>query len=685
MAKEIGTIRNIATAGHGGSGKTTLVEAMLHKAGATKRLGRVDDGSTVADFDVEEKERKFTIDSALVHCGWKGKEIQLIDSPGYPDFISGMISSFTAVEAAVICVSALKGVELNTRKAWDYANRCGIARAFVITKMDVENASYSKTLEQLVEVFGQTVIPYVVPIGEAGGYKGVINAFSLPEAIPAGVADAAKAAHDVLVEKVIEADEEVMMRYLDGEEVKQDELAKTLATAFRKGVVVPVFCAAGAADNGAEELLDAMASFFPSPLDVERKAMLITKGGEQEIAVKAADPEFSAFVFKSMTDPFVGKMNFFRVFSGTVTTDVPVYNSRTGKKERLANLYRMQGKEQEAVTSAGPGDLVCVAKVEDVTIADTLCADSRHVKFPTIVFPKPMVSLAVEPKSRGDEQKIGGSLSKLADEDPTFSIFRDTATKEMIILGMSTLHLDVMINRLKRRFDVEVTTKEPDIAYKETVTSKAEAMYRHKKQTGGRGQFGEVYLRIEPRERGAGFEFLDEVVGGSVPNQFIPAVEKGAREQLDAGVLAGYPVVDIAVALYDGSFHPVDSSEQAFKTATRNAFQKAFLDARPVLLEPIANIEITVPSKFMGDITSDLNGRRGRVSDVETIGGLQIIKAQVPLAEIAKYSTELRSMTAGEGSYTIEFSHYDVVPSRIQEQVVAKAKARHEAEKAEKR
>ena len=686
MAKEIGNIRNVATSGHGGSGKTTLVEAMLFKAGATKRLGKVDEGSSIADFDVEEREHKFTIDSALLHCTWKNKEIQIVDAPGYPDFISGMISSFGAVESTIICVSALKGVELITRKAWDYANKHELSRAFVITKMDVENASFSKTLEQLREVFGAHVIPFVLPIGEAASYKGVISCFDLGENLPADIADEAKATHDTLVEAVIEADEEVMSRYLDGEQISREELLKTLAIAFRNRTFVPVFCTSSLAqDNGIEELLDAFVTFFPSPADRDHKATLLTKGEPQETVMKPTDAEFSALVFKSMTDPFVGKMNFFRIFSGTVTTDTPVFNSRTGRKERLANLYRMQGKEQEAITSAGPGELVCVAKVEDVTISDTLCADAKHVKFPPLVFPKAMVSLAVEPKSRGDEQKISGALGKLADEDPTFTVHRDTVTRELIITGMSTLHLDVMISRLKRRFDVEVITKEPDIAYKETITNSAEAMYRHKKQTGGRGQFGEVYLRLDPRERGSGFEFLDEVVGGSVPNQFIPAVEKGAREQLDQGVLAGYPVVDIAVALYDGSFHPVDSSEQAFKTATRYAFQKAFLDARPVLLEPIVNIEITVPNKYMGDITSDLNGRRGRVQDVETIGQLQIIRAQVPLGEISKYSTELRSLTAGEGSYSIEFSHYDPVPARIQEQIVAKAKARHEAERAEKK
>jgi len=356
-----------------------------------------------------------------------------------------------------------------------------------------------------------------------------------------------------------------------------------------------------------------------------------------------------------------------------------VLNPRTNKKERLANLYRMQGKEQEAVQSAGPGDILCAAKLEDVEVSDTLCADSRPIRFPEIQFPAPMVALAIQPKSRGDEQKLSGGIAKVAGEDTTFIVRRDNVTRELIATGMSSLHLDVMLNRLKRRFDIEVTTKVPDIAYKETITTTAQAQYRHKKQTGGRGQFGEVYLRLDPRERGEGFEFLDEIVGGTVPNQFIPAVEKGCREVMQQGVIAGYPVEDLSVALYDGSFHSVDSSEQAFKTATRNAFQQAFKDAKPVLLEPIVNIEVTVPSKYIGDITSDLNGRRGRVQDVETMGDLQTIRAQAPLSEIATYSTDLRSMTAGEGSYSIEFSHYDPVPALVQKQIIAKAQAKLEA------
>jgi len=591
-----------------------------------------------------------------------------------------MISAFAAVESTLITVAATKGVELNTRKSWDYAAAHNLARAFVITKMDVENASFSKTLAELHELFGNQCVPFVLPIGEANSFSGIIDTLTLPADIPAEIADEAKSVHTTLIEAIIEADEELMLRYLDGEEISGEEILKTLAPAFKAGTVVPVFCTSVSKDIGVTELLNAIVSYFPSPEEVERHATKV--GGDEELTVKAEDSEFSAIVFKSMTDPFVGKMNFFRVISGTISADTSVFNSRTHKKERLANLYRMQGKEQEPVQQAGPGDMICVAKLEDVTISDTLCADQRRVAFDTIVFPKPMVSLAVEPKSRGDEQKISGALSKLADEDPTFTVYRDTVTKELIITGTSALHLDVMLSRLKRRFDVEVTTKEPDIAYKETITAAATAQYRHKKQTGGRGQYGEVYLRLEPRERGEGFEFLDETVGGSVPNQFIPAVEKGSREMLEQGVIAGYPVVDVAVALYDGSFHPVDSSEQAFKTATRNAFTQAFNSAKPVLLEPIVNIEITVPSKYMGDITSDLNGRRGRVQDVETMGSLQVIRAQVPLGEIAKYSTELRSMTAGEGSYTIEFSHYDTVPARVQEQIVAKHKARIEAERA---
>ena len=681
MAKEMAGIRNVATSGHAGSGKTSLVEAMLFKAGATKRPGSVDEQTSIADYDVEEQERKFTIDAALVHCTWKDKEIQIIDAPGYPDFISGMISSFPAVESTLITVSAIKGVELNTRKAWDYAERNKLARAFVITKMDVENADFSKTLGQIKEIFGQQCVPFVLPVGEAANFSGVVETLRLPADVPAEVADEAQSTHEALMESIIEADEELMMRYLDGEEISEEELLRTLSPAFNSGTVVPIFCTSISKDIGIDNILDAVAGFFPSPETAERTAVPVKGEEGEEITVKASDPEFSALVFKSMTDPFVGKMNFFRVISGSVTSDSTAYNPRTGKKERLANLYRMQGKEQEPVQSAGPGDVLCVAKLDDVEVSDTLCADSRQIRFPEIQFPTPMVALAIQPKTRGDEQKLSGGIAKIAGEDPTFIVQRDTATRELIATGMSSLHLDVMLSRLKRRFDVEVTTKVPDIAYKETITTTAKAQYRHKKQTGGRGQFGEVYLRLEPRERGEGFEFLDEIVGGAVPSQFIPAVEKGSREVLEQGVIAGYPVVDLAVALYDGSFHAVDSSEQAFKTATRNAFQKAFNDAKPVLLEPVVNIEITVPSKHIGDITSDLNGRRGRVQDVETMGDLQTIRAQVPLGEIATYSTDLRSMTAGEGSYSIEFSHYDPVPAMIQKQIIAKAQAKRDAQK----
>jgi len=681
MAKEISGLRNVATSGHGGSGKTSLVEAMLFKAGATKRLGSVDDETSIADHDVEERQRKFTVDSSLLHYTWQGKDVRIIDTPGYPDFVGGMVSSFAAVESTIITVSALKGVELNTRKAWDYAEKNNLARAFVISKMDVDNADFEKTLDQLKEFFGQQCVPFVLPIGEASTLSAVVETLQLPDDIPGEVAERVESSHEVLMEAIIEADEDLMMRYLEGEKISQEELLKTLAPAFASGTVVPVFCTSVSKDIGIEQLLNAIADFFPSPEGAERPASAVRGEEGEQITARASDSEFSAFVFKSMTDPFVGKMNFFRVVSGSATTDSSVLNPRTGKKERLANLYRMQGKEQEVVQAAGPGDILCAAKLEGVDVNDTLCADSRPIKFPEIEFPTPMVSMAVEPKSRGDEQKLSGGLNKVAAEDPTFDVHRDTATRELIVTGMSSLHLDVMLSRLKRRFDVEVTTKEPEIAYKETITAAATAKYRHKKQTGGRGQYGEVYLRLEPRERGEGFEFLDEVVGGSVPNQFIPAVEKGCREILEEGVLAGYRIEDITVALYDGSFHAVDSSEQAFKTATRNAFQLAFADAKPVLLEPIVNLEVSVPSKYMGDITSDLNGRRGRVQDVETIGALQTIRAQAPLSEIANYSSALRSMTAGEGSYTLEFSHYEPVPALIQNQIIAKAQQKREAEK----
>jgi len=644
---------------------------MLFKTGATSRRGSVDEGTATSDYLPEERERKNSIDSSAVHFSFKGKEFNVIDTPGYPDFFGQVVSSLPAVEMVVLVVSAVNGVELNTLRTWNAARKAGLAGIVVINKMDGENIDLDAVIAAVKETVGVSCVPFNLPIGQGASFKGVFDVLGAGQAPEAVLGDPA-AAHEEAMDAVVEADDALLEKYLEEGSVEPGELAATLSKAVASGSLVPMLFAAGRADGGVDELLNILADVAPSPAGVARKA---TKGDE-ELEV-AADPNgpFASFLFKSMTDPYVGKLSFLRIYRGTLTGDMSVYNPRTGNRHRVGHIYRMQGKEQKEVAQAGPGDVIALAKIDQIDVNDSLTAESEPVVFPKVAFPKPMVSLAVKPKSRGDEQRITGSLGKLAEEDKTFLVHRDAQTGELVITGMSSLHLDIMLQRLKSRFDVEVTTSEPRIPYKETITGAADARYRHKKQTGGRGQYGEVFIKVEPLDRGQGFEFVDEVVGGRVPNQYIPAVEKGVREQLSKGILAGCVVEDVRVRLYDGSFHPVDSSEAAFKLAAAKAFQDAFMHAKPVLLEPIVNLEVTIPSDFMGDVTGDINSRRGRITGMDQgPGGVQILKATVPMAEVMRYATELRSMTGGRGAFTLEFSHYDIVPQRIAETVIAQAK-----------
>jgi len=662
--------RNIALAGHASTGKTSLAECLLFAAKATTRLGKVDDGSSILDFEEQERERKNSIDSAVAHCTWQGKTIQIIDTPGYLDFVGDMRGALHAVETVVLIATAPAGLELNTRRAWDAAEEVGKARAIVINKVAAENAKFFDTLDVIQESLGRSCVPMTIPDAEGPACSKIISTLKLPADLAGDVADRASTIHEVLMESIVEADEGLMERYLEGETISDEELSSVVSKAIVEGTLVPVFATSASKELGITELLDTIAMFFPSPVDAGPVTGTKPDSKEEVRLDPSEDAPFSAQVFKVMSDPFVGKVTFFRARTGSSAAVTPLYLPRTGKSERTGGFFTVMGKEQQPVESVVAGQIFCTAKVDAFRIGDTVCDEKSPVVYPEISFPTPMVSLAVRPESRGDESRLSGSLAKLAEEDPTFRVERNVQTKEMIITGTSTLHLEIMLARLKARFNVNVVTHEPKIAYLETIVGTAEAKYRHKKQTGGRGQFAEVYLRLEANERGAGFEFLDEIVGGAVPRQFIPAVEKGLRETMAEGVIAESQVVDIKVALFDGSFHAVDSSEAAFKIATRNAFREGFLKAKPVLLEPIVNIEVTVPSQFMGDVTGDINGRRGRVNDVESIGDMQAIKAICPLAELQRYSTELRSMTGGQGSFTMEFSHYDIVPSMKQQQIV---------------
>lgn len=672
-------IRNVAVVGHGASGKTSLLEAMLFKAGATARMGSVDEGSSVADYEPEEHEKKFTISAKLLPCQWQGRAINAVDTPGYPDFISHAIGALNVVETAILTVSATAGIQVNTRKLWSLSKDRGLARLIAVTKMDGENIEFNRILESIKGELGTECLPLNLPVGSGHDLKGVVSLLDPPKEMPKGVLGDTKTLRDALIEAVVEVDDELMQRYLEGKEVNAQEVQDCLTKAIAQGKVVPVLFVSSKKLVGIEELLKIVVDFIPNPLGVTRRGVDLEKN--EEVTVKwQEEAPFSAQVFKCITDPFVGKLVFFRVFSGVLDGDLSFYNTHTKKNEKAGQLLKVFGKEQHVIPRAVAGDIVAIAKIETIGISDTLCSPKKHIKFQPITFPTPMVSLAVVPKNQGAEQKISVSLAKLAEEDPTFKVSRDSQTGELVVTGISNLHLDIMLHRLKRRFDVEVNAHEPKIPYKETVTIKANAQYKHKKQSGGRGQYGEVYIKLEPLHRGQGFEFANQIVGGKIPGQYIPAVEKGIRETLARGVLAGYPVVDVKVALYDGSFHTVDSSEAAFKLAASKAFQKAFMEAKPVLLEPIVNIEITFPSEFMGEISGNLTGRRGRIIGMDTIGKMQVIKASVPMAEVTRYETELKSITGGQGSYSMELSHYDVVPSHAAQNIIAQGKKKEEEE-----
>ncbi|MBI3097787.1 MAG: elongation factor G [Planctomycetes bacterium] len=677
-------IRTLAFVGHGDSGKTSFVDAALFRGGVNSRLGKIEDGTSLSDFDPDERERKHSIDLSVVHTAWKGRELILLDAPGYSDFVGEAISALGAVETAVVCVNAASGVLVNTRKLWDYAGRAGTARFVLCNKMDLENVDWDGLTAAIRESLSDRCRIALAPIGQGPTFKGVVSVLDPPADLPSDLKEKVESLRGELVESVVEVDDAVMERYLNGEQIGPEELDRLLTKAIATGRVVPILaCAARLEKGGLEQALDFLARYAPSPLDVPARKAREVKGDAEVERGARGDAPFSAQVFKCLADPFVGRLSYFRVWSGALAADSQVFLPKVGSSERVAKVFRMQGKEQQPTDRVVAGDIAVVAKLENVAISDTLCDAGAPVKFAPLVFPKPMAALAVEPKSRTDEQRIGPSLAKMAESDPLFRVSHDAQTAEIVVHGSSSLHLDIALGRLKRKFDVSVTTHPPKIPYRETIGAKAEGNYKHKKQTGGHGQYGDVYLRIEPAARGTGFEFADEIKGGVIPQQYVPAVEKGVKETMERGVLAGCPVVDIRVAVYFGSYHDVDSSEAAFKIAAREAFKIAFSQARPCLLEPVMNITVTVPTRFMGDLTGFLNTKRGRIVGMDSLGVIQEVKATIPLAEIANFSTELRSMTQGEGSYDVEFSHYDVVPAKIAETIIARARAARSEEKEE--
>ncbi|MBI2805825.1 MAG: elongation factor G [Planctomycetes bacterium] len=710
MAHRVEDIRTVALVGHEVTGKTSLADALLFKAKAVDRRGNVEDGSSVSDFDEEEKKHKYSIDSSVLHFEHDGKMVHLIDTPGKPDFVGQALGALNAVDTAVIVVSATAGIQVNTRRMFNEAGKRGLARMIVINKLDSDNIHFDDLLKNIRETFGNACVLFNAPVNVGPNFSGVVSVLTPPASPPTGCAVDLAAARSQLLDSIVEVDEALMEKYLLEGDLSVDELTATLPKALAAGTVIPILCTAAKKDKdlGISELLEAILKDTPSPLTATRRKG--TRGAEQIDIEPSESGEFVGFVFKTISDKFVGSLSYFRVLSGKLTPEQPILSLRTGRGGRSSGLLLIQGKANKPITEAVPGDIVAVAKVEDLHIGDTVALNTHAPKLPAPVYPTPMFGLAVEPKARGDETKISGSLHKIADEDPTFKMTRDAQTKELVITGMSQLHLDLVQRRLKARYDLEIITHEPKIPYRETLTSTADAEYQHKKQSGGRGQYGKVHLRVYPLKdldikseadmlekfankskfeklRAAHYEpnhnfvFVDHIVGGSIPNQFIPAIEKGCKEVLEQGALAGYRIQDVAVEVHFGKAHDVDSSEAAFKTAARMCFKKAFREARPVLLEPIVHMEVTIPSKYTGAILSDINTKRARVEDQDSLpGDLTVIKAIAPLAEMTRYAAQLGSITQGTGSYTMEFSHYDIVPGNVQQQIVSKAKMTDEEE-----
>ena len=661
-------IRNIVLLGHGGCGKTSLAEAMLHKTGATNRLGSVDDGTSVCDYYDEERQHHHSITSAVIHIEHAGKLINIIDTPGYPDFIGPAIKAVPAAETAVILISAAAGIETNTRKLFDLATNANMSRLIVINKIDAENTDLPTLVKNIQETFGTKCRCANLP---AADKTSIIDCIE-NQTGDSPLADVAQS-HTDLIESIIEADDQLMESYLAGENISAEKIASVFVEALKSGTVIPIVFTNARAEVGVTELLDIIAKFTPSPIQANAAKL---KDGETETQLKA-DPAapLAGLVFRTGFDPRSNmKYSTIRIFSGTIKSDTNVLRNDEKKGIRPGHILKSQGGENNEIDFGIAGDIIILAKAEDLQIGDLIHAGRAAGMFDMPAVPTPMYSLALEPAARGDEQKIGSALDKLCEEDPCFKVTRDQQTSELVASGLGDLHLRIMLEKMEKRFKLSITTKEPKIPYRETITAKAEGHYRHRKQTGGAGQFGEVYLRVEPADRDAdpSLDFSWDIFGASIPGQFEPAVHKGVNEVMLSGVVAGFPMQDIKVSIYDGKSHPVDSKEVAFRAAGKGAFKDGVLNAKPVLLEPIVNIEVTVPAENMGDITGDLASKRGRVLGQDMLPGNFItVKAQVPLSEVMQYSSQLKSVTGGRGSYAMSLSHYEIVPPNVQQQIVA--------------
>lgn len=685
-------LRNVGLFGHGGSGKTSLSEALLYTAKVIDRMGKVENGNTTSDYEPEEIKRGISLSLSLLPLEWKGKKINIIDTPGYADFIGEVISALMAVDSAILVIDAISGIQVQHEKIWSLAQENNIPIAFVVNKLDRESSNFLDVVANLQERFGNKAIPLTLPIGKESDFKGVVDllekkAYLYPNdkgdpqdtEIPSDLSSMVEKWRQDLLETIIEFDEELLQRYLEGEEIEISAIINTLKMAFIKKEIFPIFAVSSHKNIGVSKILDSIVQFFPTPKNRVYKVENL-KTGEEEVLSVGDNNHILAFVFKTSADPFVGRLNYLRVISGTLRPDSNLYNVNKEVQEKIAQIYFLRGKNQEQAIEVISGDICVVSKLKETSTKDTLSDKDYLVKVKSLDFPEPVFAVSVVPKTRADEDRMSSALSRIVEEDPTIRIQKNLETNETLIYGLGDSHLEVVVERMQRKFGVNVTLGTPQVAYRETIKAVAKAEGKVKKQTGGRGQYGHVWLELEPLPRGSGFEFVDKIVGGVVPKNYIPAVEKGIRETMEKGILAGYPIVDIKVTLFDGSYHEVDSSDMAFKVAAAKAFKKGFIEAKPVLLEPIMFVEITAPDNYTGDIISDLNGRRGKVTQIDSLGKLQVVKAYVPLAEMLRYSSTLKSITQGRGSYTMKFSHYEEVPARIQEEIIARSKPKIEEE-----
>ncbi|MDR0842925.1 MAG: elongation factor G [Acidobacteriota bacterium] len=684
---ESDSIRNICIVGHGASGKTSLTSAMLFNAGAVNRLARVEDGNTVTDWEDEEIERKISISCALANCEWNKKKINILDTPGYRPFLAETQLAVRAADAALVVVDAVAGAEVQTEKVWAFCNEYNLPRIIIINKSDRDNASSERTLASLEESFGRGAAAFQIPLGLEKDFSGVISVITgkayryekdgsgkyKEEEVPEQHKAELAAKREKLIELAAEANDEFMEKFFAEGTLSHEEMIIGLQSCILQGKVYPAFYASATLNIGIAQILDRIVELLPSPASIGKTKGIDPKTKEEvERVISSAEP-YAAYVFKTVADPFAGRISLVKLYSGVMKSDT-VYNNQTkGKSEKFGPLQSILGKAMTPVPEVHAGDFFAVTKLKETTTGDTICDPSKPIVFASVTIPEPSITFAIEPKSRGDEDKISTAMSRILEEDGAIKYSRDLQTKQMLLSGSDQLHVEVTVSKLRKRYGVEVLLKTPKIPYRETIRGKADVQGRHKKQTGGHGQFGDCWIRLEPTERGGNFEFVDEIVGGAIPRNYIPAVEKGIVESAARGYLAGNPVVDIRVTLYDGSFHPVDSSEMAFKIAGSLAFKKAMEEAKPVLLEPVMNVEIYAPQEYAGALTGDLTSRRGRLQGLDIKGDIQIIKAQAPMAEMISYSPVLTSVTGGRGSYHMEFSHYDEVPAAIAQKIIEEA------------